>query len=206
MIPFIKEYFGSLAGMSAREQAGTVLGILLIIVSAIIYISSKRNRILLLRLANDVLYGANNFCFANYTAGVLGIVGCFREIIFYYRGKKKWAESRIWLAIFMAIAFLTPCIQWAVQRKVDLLQLLSAFGTAFLVVGLFCSDTVKMKALVIVGQILYLIYQITSGNVTAAVCAVMSIISCIVGLINEYVSRRAGDDGVNRTSKRNQNC
>ena len=200
MISFLKEYLSSLTQMSGRELAGTVLGILLIIVSAIIYISSRRNRILLLKLANDVLYGANNFCFANYTAGVLGLVGCVREIVFYFRGKKKWADSKIWPAAFLTVAFLTPCVQWAIQRKFDPLQLLCAFGTAFLVIGLFCEDTVKMKILVITGQILYLIYQITTGNVTAAICAVMSIISCVIGLINEYVCRREGGKAMKKTS------
>ena len=190
MISFLKEYLSSLTQMSGRELAGTVLGILLIIVSAIIYISSRRNRILLLKLANDVLYGANN----------LGLVGCVREIVFYFRGKKKWADSKIWPAAFLTVAFLTPCVQWAIQRKFDPLQLLCAFGTAFLVIGLFCEDTVKMKILVITGQILYLIYQITTGNVTAAICAVMSIVSCVIGLINEYVCRREGGKAMKKTS------
>lgn len=200
MIPFIKEYLSSLTQMSGRELAGTILGILLIIVSGLIYISSRRSRILLLRLANDVLYGANNFCFANYTAGVLGLVGCFRDIVFYYRGKKKWADSKIWPGIFLAIAFLTPCVQWAVQKNVDLLQLLSAFGTAFLVIGLYCSDTVKMKCFVVAGQILYLIYQITTGNITAAICAVMSIVSCVIGLFNELISRRRAGKSTEQTT------
>lgn len=188
MLSFIKEYLIPPGGMSARETVGTVLGVILILISIFIYASVRRDRIILYKLANDVLYGANNICFANYTAGVLGLVGCFREIVFYYRGKKKWADSRLWLAFFLAVSFLTPCVQWAVQREVDLLQLLSAFGTAFLVLGLFSINTVTMKCLVIAGQSLYLVYQIKTRNVTAAVCALMSIVSCIIGLINEFAA------------------
>ena len=110
MISFLKEYLSSLTQMSGRELAGTVLGILLIIVSAIIYISSRRNRILLLKLANDVLYGANNFCFANYTAGVDGVL--VGRIIFVTAG------TCIYQAVIDAVA--NRCGGLLVIRNVNL--------------------------------------------------------------------------------------
>jgi hypothetical protein len=187
MLNLIVDYFASLTPV---QIAGTVFGAIMMVLALINFISTRRSRILIIRAVTDVCSALNNFCFGSFTAGLLNCSGLCREIVFYYRGKKKWADSILWLFLFLAIVVLSPFPECFTEGRFMPILLLPAASGVFTVTGLYNKNTVVTKCCIIASQTLYTFYQITRNNPTALITSVMALVSAIIGLINEYVQRK----------------
>lgn len=71
----------------------------------LIYQQKSRGKIILCKLFADVFWIAHYFCLGA-TAGMIpNLVGFFREILFLQRNKKKWANTPMWVIVFILINF-----------------------------------------------------------------------------------------------------
>ncbi|MBO4355304.1 MAG: YgjV family protein [Clostridia bacterium] len=186
---------------------GTVFGWINVVFCLLIYISNKRSRILALKLSSDVFSALNMFLCNFRVAGALAcIVAIFREIVFYLRTKKKWADHRIWLFIVIFLLLLSSVIDFILRGSFNPLALLPTFGSIFAAIGLFSKDTLRLKILVFIGTVPYLFYNIFSmefgvivanPNVPGIVAVTFQLISVVIGLIHEIIARRAVSDSEN---------
>ncbi len=181
------DYFASLTPL---QIAGTFFGAVMMVLALVNFISTSRSRILVIKAATDVCSALNNFCFGSVTAGLLNCVGLFREIVFYMRGKKKWADHIAWMFVFMAVMALSPFPECFRAGRFMPILLMPAAASIFAVAGLYNKNTIVTKCCIIVAQILYTVYQITRKNPTAIMTSVMALISPIIGLFNEFIQRR----------------
>lgn len=183
----VADYFSSLTPL---QIAGTFFGAVMMILALINFISTKRSKILLIRAVTDVCSALNNFCFGSFTAGLLNCVGFFRELIFYQRGKKKWADHIAWMFVFMFIMVISPLPEIFKVGHFSPILLMPGAAGIFSVAGLYNKNTVVTKCCIIAAQIIYTVYQITRNNPTAIITSVMALISPIIGLVNEFIQRK----------------
>lgn len=192
---------------------GTVFGWVNVVFCLLIYISNKRSRILALKLSSDVFSSLNLIMCSFRAAGALAcLTAIFREIIFFFRTKKKWADHRIWLFVVIAALSLTSVADFALRGAFNPLALLPTVGSMIAAVGLFSKNTLRMKILVLIGSIPYLfynIYSIESGiitvnpNIPGIAATSLQLISLTIGLLHESeagrkrkapVSKRDGEE------------
>ena len=179
---------------------GTVFGWINVLLSLLIYVSNKRSRILLLKLSSDGFSALNLIMCSFRVAGAIAcLIAVFREILFYLRTKKKWADHICWLFLVIAALALTAIADFAIRGSFNPLALLPAAGSIIAAVGLFSKNTLKMKILVFTGMVPYLFYNIfsyDSGKVTASpnvpgiVSTALVMISTIIGIAHEVSAKK----------------
>lgn len=175
---------------SPIEVIGTVCGIICIFLAIINYIFTDRNKIIIVKGLSDITNGLNNLCYGKIAPTILNFIGLGRETVFFFRGKKKWADSVVWMYVFMAAMVGTPVVINIIEGW-NWMELLPAGASFFSVYGLYSKNTVTTKICIIAAQIMHTIYQGWVGNITAFITSVMPIISAIIGLIREYNKYRS---------------
>lgn len=179
---------------STLYTVGQIVGIVAIVGNLFIYISNKRERILVLRFVTDILWGINYFCTGSLTGVIINVINVVRESIFYCRGKKKWADHNVWLPVFIILAMISPTVDWINAGHFLWAPLLPAVGCACTVVGLFNKKTSVTKIMALFAGSLWLVYSILLFNPTAIIANAVVIVSAIIGLVNEH--RQAGRQGL----------
>ena len=99
--------------MNVLYLIAQIVGYVAIAESVFIFISNKREKILIFKLIDDALWFTNMVLMGAYTGAVLNAIAIVREIIFFNRGKKKWATHKFWLFFFMIVMLVSPVLTWA---------------------------------------------------------------------------------------------
>lgn len=160
---------------------GEMIGIVAIIVSFFIYLSNNRKRIILLKGVSDALWAANSFLLGAFTGGALCLVMVFRAYVFIHRLDKKWAQHRFWLWFFAVMCFVTPIVEILKTGTVALLPFVPVCGSVAAVFGFYDTNLTRIRALNLIGSLLWLTYAIYTNNITLTISGIVSICSILIG-------------------------
>ena len=136
-----------------------IIGYIAIFEGIFIFISKKRSRIIILKFISDFLWAINHFLLKAYSGAFLFVSGMARETVFFFRGKYKWANSKLWLFLFLILSIISPLLKWQ-----GLVTILPAIGTIIAVFGFYSQKTMTNKSLNLIAQLLWLIYGICIMN------------------------------------------
>lgn len=170
----------------AIQTFAFILGIVGVLENLVIFISTKRDRILKLKFLSDIIWCTNYFLTGAYTGGVLNLIALGRETVFYNRDKKEWARSIVWLYVFLLCALISPTLEWIKAGGFTFIPLFPAVGTAFCVMGFYNKDPLKIKIFCFIGNILWVIYSLTLKNYPSLAGCSLAIISSVIGLVREF--------------------
>ena len=146
----------------------TVIGWISTIQSLFIFTAKKRGTILILKLINDVLNIINFTMLGTYTGAVLNVIAVLRESIFYLKDKQKWANSKIWLFVFLALMMLSPLSvvldpsRSATERWI---QILPAMGSSLAVIGLYMNKEQVIRLLNFFAIAPWIAYNLFNNNI-----------------------------------------
>jgi hypothetical protein len=90
------------------KLVGEIIGYVAVAEGFLIFLSSRRDRILIFKFIADVLWTASHLFLGNYTGAILNGIAVGRESVFYNRDKRKWASTRLWLLFFLAVTAASP--------------------------------------------------------------------------------------------------
>lgn len=175
---------------------GNIIGYIAIAENLFIFLSVRRERVLIFKLISDVLW-ALNMAFlsvdnrANLTGAILNVIGIFREIVFYNRLDKNWAKHKFWLFFFIGVTLISPIVSWN-----GAISLLPAFGSIFAVILFYSKNTDHMRYLSFLAQGLWLVYASVILSVPAIISNAIMILSSIIGIIRSFI--------LNKKAKREQ--
>lgn len=180
---------------------GQVAGWLQFAVTLPMYVSTRRSRVLAIKLTSDILGAVNMLCTGFRAAGAYtNSVAIAREIVFYQRTRHKWADRKIWLFLFLGLMAAAPVFDFAMRGSFVWLSLLPAAGSLIAAVGLFGRNMLTSKILIIASQIPYLAYNclavgddmkaLISFNIPGIVICSMTVLSAAAGIVNEIVTAK----------------
>ena len=168
----------------------TIIGWISTIQSLFIFVAKKRETILILKLINDVLNIINFTLLGTYTGALLNLIAVLRESVFYFKDKKKWANSKFWLFLFLALMMISPLsvvldpTRTAAEKWV---QLLPAMGSSLAVIGLYMSKEQVLRILNLFAVTPWVIYNLFNNNIPALVNSCLGIVSVAWGLIMYFI-------------------
>lgn len=168
---------------------GEIVGIVAIVEGFFIFLSSKRERILIFKFISDILWGINLFLLGAYTGALLNGIAMGRETVFYNRDKRKWAASPIWLVVFIAVTVASPLVSMLSGRE-GWYAILPAVGSTFAVIAFYNRRSDVTRYLGLFANGLWMIYNILCRNVTASISGAILISSGIVGTVLMLAQRR----------------
>ena len=182
----IQEELVSLFRGSPMFVASQILGLFLCVISFFVYYGKKREQILFTKLTSDVLNGIQQAMVGASTGALINAIAVVREIIFYHRGRKKWADHIGWLFVFILDMSISPFFTW--QGPISLLP---ATGSALAVVAFYCKKPIHTRIFGLFVQGLWLAYTVMTYNLVAALQNLILIISALLGLVRDYREYRA---------------
>lgn len=166
-------------------EISSVLGYIAIGETLLIYISTKRNKILALKIISDILWMLNHFFCGAITGGVLNGIGIIRGVIFTLKDKYKIFHHVLWPVAFVIISFISTFLSWE-----GMISLLPMIGSIIIIPALYTSNLLITKSGAVIGQSFWLIYDVLHLNTTAIICGIIAIISGIIGLIIQIIQCR----------------
>ena len=185
MIQLYEQFIALFQG-SPRFVASQVLGLLLCVLSFFVYCGKKREQILITKLSADILSSIQQAMVGASTGALICCIAITRELVFYNRGKKKWASHIVWLFVFLLAMSIAPFFTW--QGPVSLLP---ATGSALAVIAFYCKRPVHTRIIGVFAHLLWLIYTILTLNLMSVVENIILISSAILGLLRDYKEYRA---------------
>ncbi len=165
-----------------------------IIISLSIYAGKSRSNIITCKFISDVIWAINYLFLGAYTGALLNVIAMARETVFYNRDKKKWAASRIWLYIFIALVLISPTIDLIKAGAFSIIPLFPAVGSSFAVVSFYNRSTKNMRIFGFIAQVLWLIYGFLLFNPTGIISCLLTIASIVIGFIREIRAKKDKKD------------
>ena len=156
-------------------QALSVIGMILTILS---FQFKTKKQILLFQTAGSTFFLISYILLGSYAAVYLNIVFLARNIIFYFREDKKWAQSKAWLVALLVAVMLAGSIGY--RTAWDIIPIVgSVFGT----LAAYMKNENMFRLFKLGDSPCWLLYNALIPSLGGTVCEVFNIISITVGLI-----------------------
>ncbi|MBQ8894820.1 MAG: YgjV family protein [Clostridia bacterium] len=175
--------------MDPLKLIGEGIGLIAIIEGFMIYYSSTRERILLFKFISDALWFFNLVLLGGYTGALLNLIAMGRETVFYFRDKKKWASTPLWLAVFLFITAASPVFSLISGRE-GWYALFPAAGSMLGVIAFYQKKPAATRAVGFFSQALWLIYACFIRNYSSAVCNAVLLASAVAGTVRAGVKNK----------------
>lgn len=164
---------------------GQIFGIVISFFSFFVYFGKSRNKLLIAKISLDMGYFFQQIMIGAYTGAVLNAISTVKGVVFYNRGKHKWASSRVWLYVFILLVLISPVLTWNGP-----MSLLPTLGSVISVISFYCMKPSHMRILGLFSQSLWLAYSILTVNIGVIISTSIQLIAVIVGLICDWVGKR----------------
>ena len=141
----------------------------------LIYQQKSRKNIILCKLSADIFWIAHYFLLGAYAGVIPNAVGFFREIVFYNRGKRKWADTPVWVLVFILINLALGLHTFSVWYNI-----IPITASALVTISLWINKPNLTKLITVPVCIAFFIYNIFVGSYMGMVNESISVISIAI--------------------------
>ena len=165
--------------------AAQIIGYIAVAENLLIYISNRRDRILLFKFISDTLGFLNYLLMGGFTGAALNVIAMTREAVFSLRDRYRWANAKWIPALFLTLTWVSPALEWIHAGTFLWRSLLPAFGSMIFVIGFYARKTMLTKVTSLFGNALWLTYAVLLQNWAGMAGNILMLISAVVGIIRE---------------------
>lgn len=178
--------------LSPSEVIAQVIGIAALILTIICYQFNSQKKILLTQICCSILFILNLALLGAWSGALLNIHGIARALVFYQRGRHKWAESNLWVWLFCVLAVV--CVGITYQSPLDILPLV---GTIFTTISLSKTDPKWIRRLTLPSPPCWFTYHLANHNIGGTLNEVFVFCSIVVAMFRYD----RGDKSAEKTGK-----
>ena len=154
-----------------------IIGFIGIVANVLIYQQKTGKKLLTLKLISDVLWALHYFLIGAYSAVVIASVGIVRETVFFNQDK-KWAKSRLWLLVFVALSITGSIFTWK-----GVYSFFPAIASVISVISFGLNKPKLSRILVFPISILMMIYDVVFLSYMGVLNECLTLTSTIIALI-----------------------
>ncbi len=143
----------------------------------IAYQQNKRKNILLCTVISASLFTVHFILLGAYTGAIMNFFAGLRSLVF-MNNTKKWAKSKIWVAVFMIIYTVACIATW--DKWYSVLPLIAMLLTT---VSNWLQSEKKIRFLTFPNSPCWLIYNILNGSVAGIITEIFVMSSLIIAII-----------------------
>lgn len=167
---------------------GEIIGWIAVAEGFLVFLSNKREHILIFKFIDDVLWSVSFLLTANYTGSILNAIGMGREVVFYNRDKRKWASTRLWLVFFLVVTAISPMYS-LISGKEGWYAILPAIGSIAAVIGFYSRSADFSRYIGFFANGIWMVYNIICGKIPAITSSAILLLSGLVGTVAMLVQR-----------------
>lgn len=160
------------------------IGIIAIFMQFMVYQMKNRKTILCWAMVNSVAWMAYFLLQGNFVSGVSCLLGILRNVVFIFRGKHAWADSYLWLGLFLCISGASSFgfVSW-----IDIFGLLAGLSST---IAFFMKEEKYIRSISLVTFIMYMINSVTHAYWVALVADTTAFISVIIAIVRYSKKRK----------------
>ncbi len=151
------------------------IGIVAMALTILCYQLKQRKYILLMQYSGNLLWVVHYFLLGSTTAVVMNALNVFRGII--YSLDKKWAKSKIWIFVFLALSISLGIITFN-----EWYSILPIIGTAIATVALRINDENTLRKVYITSVPPWIVYNALANSLPGTISATFTLVSLVVAL------------------------
>ena len=157
---------------------GQVLSMIGMVLTIVSFQMKTRKQIILIQTAGSVFFLLSYLLLGSWSAVYLNVVFLIRNIVFYFRKEKSWAQHKAWLIGLLCAVVIAGTVGF--RSWLDILPIIgSVFGT----VAMYMKSENMLRLFKLGDSPCWLIYNCTVPSAGGVICEVFNIISIVVGLI-----------------------
>lgn len=154
------------------------------------YQQKKRERLLACKLGADALWVVHYLLLGAAGGAIPNFSGIFRELVFMQRGKKRWADTPLWPAFFIAVNLALALATWKTP-----LSLIPVTASAFVTVSLWVRNPKLTRIILVPVCTAFLVYDCLIGSYAGIVNEAFGLVSLAVSYFrNDRKAPERGDD------------
>ncbi len=157
---------------------GQIVGFAALLFIVLSFQSKTREKILFFQLMGSIFYFLNLLLLGAITGGVSMMLGAVRNYVFAQKGKKAWANSPVWLFLFLALFIIAGTLTYK-----DVYSLLPIAGMSLGTLSFWMTDPRKLRLFILSTTPFWITYNFISGSIAGTMLEVFSMISIIIAII-----------------------
>lgn len=154
------------------------IGVIGTILQFLVFQMKTRKRIILVNILSNVSWLLYFFLQGDFLSGLANIIGIISNIIFVLREKHKWADSKLWLILFLTVGGIYALITFKVWK--DIFALLASI---FSIIAFFMLKEKNIRIISLFTYIMFVGNSISKGYIVALIADITALISVIVALV-----------------------
>lgn len=153
------------------------IGFIALMIAILSFQKNSNKGILSFQVISTTMFFVHFFLLGAYTGAVMNLIGAFRNVVFYSRGK-RWADSKIWLYVFIFASAIAGILTWK-----NLFSFLPIFGMILGTISFWVKNPKHTRYLNMIVSPSWLIYNFISSSIAGIFTEVIVIISIVVAII-----------------------
>ena len=169
-----------------------IIGLLSLSGNLFTFAVRKRKNIFIAKIFCDFTASINLLMLGAVVGGAICGLNVIRSLIFYQRGRKKWASHILVPIFFVVLTIGCSLLDWG-----GLYSILPTVGSIFAIVGFWQHDPRLIKLLNLPCVTLWMIYNVLSGSIGNSIANAISVVTILFSLAVagfDYL-KRAKDTG-----------
>lgn len=167
---------------------GQGVGVLAMIESFFIYQIADRRKMVAAKLIDDVLWVTHFLLIGGYTGALTTGIAIFREIVFYFRGERKWASS-VWWAVGFSILFASCApLTWS-----NIFSIFPATASVVSTWVFWVKDTTLGKLIQLPSAVCMFIYDIVCRSYSGTLTQIITLTSIILFFVKKRAKSNKKD-------------
>lgn len=138
------------------------------------YQQKERKSLLKRKRYADMLWSAHYICLCAWAGAIPNLTGILRETVF-MNEEKKWAKSKLWPLVFIAISWTLAIITWK-----SALSLLPMCASTLVTLSLWVKEPRLTKLLTIPVCTAFIVYDVFVGSYAGIVNEAISLASIMI--------------------------
>ncbi len=171
------------------EILSQIIGILALCVTIICYQFNDQKKILIMQIIASVLFMTNLALRDAMAGALLNIHGICRALVFYQRGRYKWADSPLWAVLFSVLAVVCVAVTW--KSPIDILP---AVGTIFTTIAYYMTDPKWIRRITLPSPPMWFVYHLSTMNIGGVLNEIFVTISIVTAMFRYDFRRRSGNE------------
>ncbi len=168
---------------------GQFVGVIAMVESFFIFQVTDRRKMVTLKLFDDLLWVTHFILIGGYTAALTTGIAVFREVIFYFKGNKKWASSTWWAIVFsLAFAICAP-LTW-----VNIFSIFPATASVVSTWVFWINKTKVAKLIQLPSAICMFVYSIVYSSYSGILTQIITIASIVFFFERSFMKKETNDE------------
>lgn len=155
-----------------------LVGIVAMVCSVSSMQMNKHKKIMLLQFFTALCFGIQFLMLGAITGACSNLVAVIRDVIFYYKEDKRWANSKWWIVLFSVLYIIIGIITYK-----NIWDGIFAFSMIVNTLSFSFTNPKYVRRIILISSPMMLIYSIVYGSVGGIINESFTIISSLVGML-----------------------